>query len=417
MPADRDPSRRQLLKLAALGALAPSLAAAEIPEPVRALTDATAGVQPIPLEAHRARLARAQRLLSELGHHALLLGPGVSLEYFTGARWSVSERFFGAVVGRAGDPVWVTPAFEKDRALQQTRIGGDVRAWQEHESPYALLAGILRDLKASVVAVDGALPFVFADGLASALPSARLVSGTDVVAALRSVKDAPELALLRRANEITVRAHRAVLQSLRQGMTQKEAQGLSREAHQRLGVTGGALILFGPDAAYPHGTAAPRPLRAGDLVIVDGGGKLHGYTSDITRTAVFGAAPTDRQRRLWDVVRRAQSSAFAAVRPGVTAESVDAVARAVIDDAGFGPDYRLFTHRLGHGIGMEGHEWPYLVRGNTEKLRPGMTFSVEPGIYIQGEGGVRHEDIVVVTEDGAENLTKWTGPPEDPAVV
>jgi Xaa-Pro dipeptidase len=214
-----------------------------------------------------------------------------------------------------------------------------------------------------------------------------------------------------------VRAHRAVFESLREGMTQEDGQRLARDAHRRLGMTGGALVLFGPDAAFPHGTTKPRALRAGDLVLVDGGGKLHGYTSDITRTGVFGAAPTARQRLVWDTVRRAQEAGFAAVRPGVEAQAVDAAARAVIDAAGFGPGYTLFTHRLGHGIGMEGHEWPYLVRGNTLKLQPGMTFSIEPGIYVPGEGGVRHEDIVVVTETGAENLTRWTGPLEAPAVV
>jgi Xaa-Pro dipeptidase len=411
--------RRGLLKLGALAALLPRASAAtdEAPPAIAALADGTAGVRPIPPEAHRARIAKAQRLLAEHGADVLLLGPGVSLDYFTGARWGLSERFFGAVVGRTGDPAWITPAFEKDRALEQIRLGTDVRAWQEHESPYALLAGLLRERQATVVAVDESLPFVFADGLARAAPTARLVSATPVAAGCRMVKDAHELALLRRACELTVRAHRAVFESLREGMTQEDGQRLARDAHRRLGMTGGALVLFGPDAAFPHGTTKPRALRAGDLVLVDGGGKLHGYTSDITRTGVFGAAPTARQRLVWDTVRRAQEAGFAAVRPGVEAQAVDAAARAVIDAAGFGPGYTLFTHRLGHGIGMEGHEWPYLVRGNTLKLQPGMTFSIEPGIYVPGEGGVRHEDIVVVTETGAENLTRWTGPLEAPAVV
>jgi Xaa-Pro dipeptidase len=180
---------------------------------------------------------------------------------------------------------------------------------------------------------------------------------------------------------------------------------------------GGALVLFGADAAFPHGTTKPQPLEAGDVVLIDGGGRLHGYASDITRTAVFGAPPTERQRRTWDIVRQAQDAAFRAARPGVECQAVDAAARKVIEDAGFGPDYKYFSHRVGHGIGMDGHEWTYLVRGNTTKLQPGMCFSDEPGIYVPGELGIRHEDVITITETGAESFTKWTASPEDPAVV
>jgi Xaa-Pro dipeptidase len=182
-------------------------------------------------------------------------------------------------------------------------------------------------------------------------------------------------------------------------------------------MSGGALVLFGADAAFPHGTTRPQPLKPGDVVLIDGGGRFQGYASDITRTGVFGAPPTDRQRKVWDIVRRAQEAAFKAAKPGAECQSVDAAARKVIEDAGFGPDYKYLTHRLGHGIGMDGHEWTYLVRGNTTALRPGMCFSNEPGIYIYGEMGIRHEDIMFITESGAENMTKWTGSPEDPAVV
>jgi Xaa-Pro dipeptidase len=349
---------------------------------------------------------------------AIVLASGSGLEYFTGAEWGLSERFFGAVVTREGDPGWVTPAFEKARALEQIQVGTDVRAWEEHESPSALVASILRDRHATGrVGIEETMPFTFANEIGAALPSARVVSATAVTAGCRMIKDAHELALMRRANEITVRAHRAVFQSLREGMTQAQVSALSAQAHRKLGMGGGALVLFGPDAAYPHGTTRPRPLRRGDVVLIDGGGRLHGYASDITRTGVFGAAPTERQRRVWDIVRRAQQAAFDAARPGVEAQTVDAAARRVVEEAGFGPDYRYFTHRVGHGIGMDGHEWTYFVRGNTTKLRPGMCFSDEPGIYIPGEMGIRHEDCIFITETGAENFTRWTGSPEDPAVV
>ena len=394
-------------------------AAAEVPAPIAALTPMTDGVAPITLDEHRRRIARAQELMAAEGLKALVLSSGTSLTYFTGAEWGESERFFGAVLPRDGDPAWVTPAFELARAREQIRIGSDVRPWEEDQSPFALVAAILKDggAAAGEIGIEETMPFTFAKEIGAAAPAARLRTGTPVTAGCRMIKDAHELALMRRANEITVRAHRAVLASLREGMTQSDASTLSSDAHRRLGMRGGALVLFGPDAAFPHGTTQPRPLRRGDVVLVDGGGRLHGYASDITRTGVFGAEPTERQRKIWDAVRRAQQAAFEAARPGAEAQAVDAAARRVIEDAGFGPGYRTFTHRVGHGIGMDGHEWTYLVKGNRTVLRPGMCFSDEPGIYIPGELGVRHEDIIFITETGAENMTRWSGTPEDPAVV
>jgi len=427
-------SRRRLLQLTGAGSLASlgttsfgtaplgaaeAAAADELPAPIRELADATAGIDPIAVGEHQARLERARALLGKRGIDALVVGPGTSLTYFTGAQWGLSERFFGMVLTAKGDPAWVTPAFEQLRAEEQIRIGKDVRAWQEDESPYAAIAAILRErgVATGKVGLEERLPFAFADGIAKALPGATPTSGTPVSAGCRMIKDAHELALMRRANEITMRAHRAVFASLRPGMAHDQAVRWTVEAHRKLGVDGGALVLFGADAAFPHGTTKPKALAAGDVVLIDGGCDLHGYSSDISRTAVFGAPPTDRQRKIWDLVRQAQDTAFRTVRPGVECQAVDAAARKVIVDAGFGPDYKFFTHRLGHGIGMDGHEHTYFVRGNTTKLEPGMCFSDEPGIYIPGEMGIRHEDIIFVTEGGAENMTKWTGTPEDPAVL
>jgi len=421
-------SRRELVHLSlasAAGALVPRASAAQSPAPagdtppaIDALRPLTDGVTPITLDEHRTRLARAQALMRGENLDAIVLASGSGLDYFTGAEWGLSERFFGAVITREGDPAWVTPAFEKARALEQIQIGTDVRAWEEHESPSALVASILRERGATGrVGIEEMMPFTFANEIGAALPSARLLSATPVTAGCRVVKDAHELALMRRANEITMAAHRAVFQSLREGMTQSQVSALSAQAHRKLGMGGGALVLFGPDAAFPHGTTRPRPLRRGDVVLIDGGGRLHGYASDITRTGVFGAPPTERQRKVWDIVRRAQQAAFDTAKPGVEAQAVDAAARRVVEEAGFGPDYKYFTHRVGHGIGMDGHEWTYFVRGNTTKLRPGMCFSDEPGIYIPGEMGIRHEDCIFITETGAENFTKWTGSPEEPAIV
>jgi Xaa-Pro dipeptidase len=420
-------SRRALLRLSGAAALGSSLRpptelAGEdlpLPAPLAALKPMTAGIPPIGLEEHRARLVGAQRLLVEAGLDAIAVGPGTSLTYFTGAEWGLSERFLGLVLTREGDPAWVTPAFERERALEQIRMGTDVRAWEEHESPYDLVASILRDRKVvgGRLGIEETMPFVFADGIAKAAPTLRLEGATPVTAGCRMIKDSHEVALMRRAGQITVCAHRAVFASLREGMTQSQVSDLSAQAHRRLGVTGGSLVLFGANAAYPHGTKKPRPLKTGDVVLIDGGGSFHGYKSDITRTGIFGGPPTPRQREVWELVRRAQEAAFRAARPGVECQAVDAAARRVITDGGFGPAYSSFTHRLGHGIGMDGHEWTYIVRGNSTKLRPGMCFSNEPGVYLPGEMGIRHEDVMTVTEDAVENLTKWSGSPEDPAVI
>ncbi len=392
---------------------------ASLPAPIAELKPMTAGVAPISTEERKVRIAKAQSLLAETGMQALVIASGTSLDYFTGARWGLSERFFGCIITREGDPAWVTPAFEKARALEQVKIGKDVRAWEEHESPSALVATILKDRGVTTgrIGIEETMPFTFADAITKAAPAAQIVNGTPVTAGCRMIKDAHEIALMRRAGEITVAAHRAVFASLKEGMTQDQVGGLSASAHRKLGMNGGSLVLFGKDAAFPHGTTTPQPLKAGDAVLLDGGGRLHSYASDITRTGIFGAKPTDRQRLIWDTVRKAQDAAFRAAKPGIECQAVDAAARKVVTDAGFGKDYEMFGHRVGHGIGMDGHEWTYFVRGNQTKLRPGMCFSDEPGIYIYGEIGVRHEDVIFITETGAENMTKWTGTPEDPAIV
>jgi Xaa-Pro dipeptidase len=420
-------TRRQVLKLAGpvaavggFGALARSEeTTAELPPPIRALEPFT-GARPITEEEHTRRLDRARALMALSDMDAIVLGPGSGLAYFTGTRWGLSERFFGLVLPRSGEPVWVTPAFERDRALERIRVGGDVRAWEEDRSPWYRVAQALEDrgVKAGRLGIEETMPYAFSDGIAQAVPAARLTSGTPVTAGCRMVKDDHELELMGQAAALTRRAHRAVFASLRVGTTVEEARAWCAAAHRRLGVEGGALVLFGADAAFPHGTATPRPLREGDVVLIDGGGRVEGYASDITRTGVFGAPPTDRQRQVWNLVRKAQAAAFAAARPGVECQEVDAAARRVIEDGGFGPGYRYLTHRLGHGIGLDGHEWPYLVRGSTTRLMPGMTFTDEPGIYLPGEMGIRHEDTLVVTEDGCANLGgAWSGSPEDPAVL
>jgi Xaa-Pro dipeptidase len=361
---------------------------------------------PITRDEYLKRQDTARRYMHEANIDAIFLIGGTGLQYFTGAQWGLSERLFAMVFPAKGEPGWVAPAFEKGRALEQIKFGKDVRTWEEDESPYELVASILKDrgIASGNLGIEETVRFVFSNGVAKASPALKLVSADQVIARCRRVKSQHEIALMRLANQITLKSFEIALKSLREGMTHTELSGKISEAHQQMGTRGGALVLFGEHSAYPHGTITPQKLREGDIVLVDGGCSVENYASDITRTTVFGK-PSEKQLKVFDIVKRAQAAALKTARPGVACEDVDAAARKVVIDGGFGPGYKYFTHRVGHGIGMDGHEWTYLVRGNKTKLEPWMSFSDEPGIYIPGEFGVRCEDIMVISENGAELLT------------
>lgn len=362
--------------------------------------------KPITRDEYLGRQETARRYMHEAGIDAIFLTGGTSLQYFTGAQWGLSERLFAMVLPATGKPAWVAPAFEKGRALEQIKFGNDVRTWQEDESPYQLVASILKDrgVVSGKLGIEETVRFAFSDGVAKAAPAITITSADPVTARCRRIKSTHEIELMRLANRITLKAFEIALKSLKEGMTHSDLSGHVAAAHQQLGARGGALVLFAEHSAFPHGTLAPSRLREGQIVLVDGGCSVENYTSDITRTTVFGK-PTDKQLKIFDIVKRAQAAALKAARPGVACEDVDAAARKVVTDAGYGPDYKYFTHRVGHGIGTDGHEWTYLVRGNKTKLEAGMSFSDEPGIYIPGEFGMRCEDIMVITESGAELLT------------
>ena len=340
-------------------------------------------------EAERlARIENARRLMVENGIDAMLLEGGTSMVYYTGVRWGNSERTFAVVIPARGELAWVTPAFEEQRAREQIKFGKDIRTWQEDESPYRVIAGILRDRGvAGKVGIEERLRFFILDGVRQEAPSLQFVSATPVTAGCRMIKSAAEIALMQRANDITLAALGTTLRSLKEGMTNQDVGAHVAAASNRLGgKANGALVIFGKYTAFPHGSVQPQKLREGDVVLVDAGCTVDGYTSDITRTTVFGK-PSQRMRDVWDVEKHAQSAAFDAAQVGVTCESVDAAARAVIVAAGFGPDYKVpgLPHRTGHGIGLDGHEWTNFVRGNTTRIQPGMCFSDEPTISIYGE--------------------------------
>jgi len=415
-------SRREFLQTSALASAAvvalPPRTAQPIDDQGEALPPSIAALQsmrhrarPIAVDERRGRVAKARRLMAESSVDALMLTGGTSLEYFTGIRWGLSERLLALVIPKSGRSFLVCPAFEEERAREQVAEGPlqgevDFATWQEDDSPYRLVADGLRarGFAAGRVGMEETVRFVFSDGVAQVAPALAMASGTPVTAGCRAVKDAHELELMRLASEVTLKAYEAAYRALAEGMTQDRFAELVSLAHRRLGFTGGAGVQVGEYSALPHGSVTPQVVREGTILLIDGGCAVEGYRSDISRTFVLGKA-TDKMKRVFEIEFRAQTAALAAARPGVECQAVDAAARKVITDAGYGPDYTYFTHRVGHGLGMDGHEWPYLVRGNTLNLAPGMTFSDEPGIYLRGEFGVRLEDDMVITESGAELLT------------
>lgn len=364
------------------------------------LKNMVSDVKPLTPEDYQKRIEKAKRLLAEHNMDALFLTGSTNLIYFSNVSWWRSERTFGAVINRKGNPVWICPAFELERAKERVPEGHEIRVWEEDESPFKLIAGIMKDsgaAKGRLALGPTIRSFVFY-GLRKDAPGLELVNGAVITEGCRGIKTKKEVEYMDLANKITKLAYREAFKDLREGLSSSDLNSLISDAHQKMGVRGGGWPQYGPNSAFPHGSSVVRNLHQKDTIVLDGGCSVEGYRSDVTRTIVFGK-PSDKQQKVWDIVKKAQSEALKTVRPGVPCEHIDRVARKVVEDAGFGPEYKYFTHRLGHGIGMDGHEYPYLVKGNELKLQPGMTFSDEPGIYIYGEFGVRLEDCFVVTEE------------------
>jgi Xaa-Pro dipeptidase len=420
-------SRRRFLQsgsiAAGVGVALPALAhsvADDKPPAIAALHSRLTEATPITIEERAERQERARQLMRDNNLSAIFLGQGTSLAYFTGIHWQGGERLFAMVLPAKGDAFYVSPAFEEGRAREQIAQAPegakpDVRTWQEDESPYQRVAQGLTDrgLSTGTIGVEETVKFVFSDNIRKAASGATFASATPVAAGCRMKKSRHEIDLMRLAAKVTLAAYEATYRSLKVGMTQHDVANLVETAHTQLGFEGGAEVQVGEYSAFPHGSVTPQLIKEGTIVMMDGGCSAEGYQSDITRTYVLGKA-SDKMKQVFDIVHRAQRAALAAAGPGVEAGAVDAAARKVIIDAGYGPDYKYFTHRLGHGMGMDGHEWPYLVRGNPTNLQPEMTFSDEPGIYIRGEFGIRLEDDMHITEKGAELFTPQSPSLEDP---
>jgi len=355
------------------------------------------------------RHEKASALMAAIGADALIIGAGPSLRYFTGVAWGPTERLVALVLPRRGSPVMICPAFELGSLQANLAIDAEVRLWQEDESPYALATTAVREA-GHVLAFDPALPFFVFDGVRRAGPGLQIVDGAPVVNGCRQIKSAAELALMAEAKAITLDVHRRAAAILHPGVRASEVKRFIDSAHRAAGADQGSsfcAVQFGRATAYPHGLPGDQALEEGDVVLIDTGCLVQGYNSDITRTYVFGDAKPE-VRRIWEIEQEAQAAAFAAVRPGVACETIDAVARGVLERYELGPDYRLpgLPHRTGHGIGLSIHEPAYLVRGDVTPLAPGMCFSNEPMIVIPDQFGIRLEDHFYVTLEGAVWFTQ-----------
>jgi Xaa-Pro dipeptidase len=401
--------------------------AASLPAPIAALPSFAGRVPPFTNEERLARIERAKALMAENNIDAIVLANNsTSSMYFANISLNGGERLWALVIPAKAKAFLICPAFENARAHELLSAGpfgsdADVLTWQEDESPFALLVRGLRDrgIATGRVGLDENMKFVFSSSLAQAGPQLRFVIATPVTAGCRMIKEAHEIECIRVAGAATLAVYEAVYRSLREGMTTTDVHRLVGAAYEKVGLAGEASLNIGTFTASPHGSRQVQTIREGTILMVDDGCLVEGYTSDITRTFMLGK-PTEKMNQVFEVVRRAQQAALAAARPGVEPASVDAAARKVIIDAGYGPGFRYFSHRVGHGLGMDGHEWPYLVTNDMfgwdlhPHLRPGMVFSDEPGIYISGEFGIRLEDELHITENGAELLTPASSSLVDP---
>jgi Xaa-Pro dipeptidase len=399
-------------------ALAPAIAALPV---------LSGQARPFTNAERKVRVEHAQALMAGEKIDAIVLANGTnSSVYFADLRLNGGERLWALIIPARARPFLVCPAFEEARARELLAAGplgkdAEVLVWQEDESPYATLGKGLRDrgLSAATLGLDENMKFVFADGIRAANPHLAIASATPVTAGCRMIKDAHEIECMRLACRATLLVYRAVAQSLKEGMTTADVRGLIAAAYHRVGFDGEASLNIDEFTALPHGSRQPQTLREGSILMLDDGCLVEGYGSDITRTFVLGK-PTDKMKSVFDLVKRAQTAALEAARPGVALADVDAAARKVIVDGSYGPGFTYFTHRVGHGIGMDGHEWPYFVKNNmfgwdlAPRLKAGMTLSDEPGVYIKGEFGIRLEDELLVTEKGAEFLTPQSPSLDEP---
>ena len=402
-------SKREFLRLSGATAALAAIGTATADERRGALAAAdlqsiTDSAIPISVDERLARIAKAQKLMAKFKIDAVLVEPGSAMEYFSGIRWWRSERLMALVIPRKGEIAVVTPYFEEPSVRESMTFGQDVRTWHEHDDPFERVAGVLKDrgLRRGRIGLEDTVRYFAVDGLKRAASAFEIVAALPVTQGCRMYKSSAEIALMRKANEVTLKAYEHVYRSLDKGMTPADVKTLMRDAQSALGGSGiWSMALFGPASAYPHGTSIKQEIEEGQVVLMDCGCSVLGYQSDISRTFVYGE-PNERQHEVWNTVRKGQQLAFETARPGLPAGKVDDAVRGYYEGLGYGPGYATpgLSHRTGHGIGMDGHESVNFVHGETTPLAAGMCFSNEPGIYIFDEFGVRLEDCIYMTNDG-----------------
>lgn len=375
------------------------------------ITNRTQGVQPIKLEEYQARIKKAGLLMQNQNIKAVYLNAGTNLYYFTGTKWNASERMVGALLYADGNLEYIIPKFEEGTFKKYQKVEAPINCWEEHESPYALLGNLLKNKNSTegTIALDESAAYFLVDGVSKTNPAYNFINAQPITTGCRIQKSANEIAIIQRAKDITMEVHRAVARILRPGISVKEVTEFINDAHVKAGAVAGSyfcIVLFSDDSQYPHGVTVPQDLKENDIVLVDTGCQLEGYISDITRTYVYGI-PTERHREIWNLEKQTQQAAFEAAQIGAPCGSVDDAARSVLAAAGLSCNYQLpgLPHRVGHGTGLDIHEHPYLVRGNSTTLQEGMVVSNEPMICIPGEFGIRHEDHFYMTKDGPKWFT------------
>jgi len=410
--------RREFLKFSAGAAGAALLASACSPpadqesassEQIKTLKSMTGDVVPIKDEERWDRIEKARRLMISSGIKAIYLEAGTSMFYFTGVRWRNSERMFATVIPAKGDIIWICPTFEESRAHEQIRFGNDIRTWEENDSPYKRVAEAFRDIgiRNGKIGIEERVRFFLFDGIRKEAPHLDYVSADPVTIKCRVIKSPAEIALMQKAADITIAAYKVTVAKIEKGMTNDDIRTISSQAHRALGVSGSIGAQIAEASANPHGSIKQIEVKEGDIVLMDGGCSVDGYRSDISRTIVFGES-TPRKREAWNIMKKAQTAAFAKAGVGVPCEEVDAAARRVYVDHGFPGGYKLpgCPHRTGHGIGLDGHEWINLVKGNKRPMEVGMCFSNEPMLVIPGEFGIRLEDCFHITPEGPKYFSQ-----------
>ncbi|GAA4342596.1 M24 family metallopeptidase [Kangiella taiwanensis] len=385
-----------------------------------ALSNMMQDIEPISAAEHQQRIDKAQSLMRRHNIDAIYLNAGTNLTYFTGLRWYPSERLVGAILPATGKIQYIAPDFEVGSLNGYMMLEGPMHTWLEHECPYKLTAQVLNKLGYgynATIGIDESTAFFIADGFKQAAPHINFFSAKAITAGCRMQKSEAETALIQRAMDMTLEVHKAAASILREGISTAEVVEFIEQAHRKVGASGSyfCIVLFGEATSYPHGVKHEQYLKPGDMVLIDTGCKAHGYLSDITRTYVYGES-TEKQQQVWQHEKNAQLAAFKEAQLGTPCEKVDQAARSYLVEQGYGPEYQLpgLPHRTGHGIGLDIHEWPYLVGGDKTPLDIGMCFSNEPMLVIPNEFGIRLEDHFYMTSQGPKWFTQPSESIENP---